>query len=521
MRIKISGRVATEDLPYESNKNRRTMMAISVNSDIPRLVMFRCFVLFANVFVAAGAPWIYPYAPDVGPDKSDPFPVFPDSFAFGASTSAYQIEGGWLSGGKGFSIWDAFSHIPGNIANGDTGDVAIDHYNRFHEDVLLLQRFGVKHYRFSIAWTRIMPTGVEPVNEQGVKFYNDLINALIDAGITPYVTLFHSDMPLALQLRNGNAFLLPDFPKLFSDYARVVFRSFGDRVKTWFTFNEPWCSAVLGTSGGEVPYQIAHSILLAHAEAVAVYRSEFKSQLGAVGIVLNTAHFFPGSTHAEDVASALRSYDFNFNWFAQPIYGGGDYPDVMRRSLGQRLPTFTAEQRKKLNGSADFIAINIYSASINSPGTTPFPDPSPTFWSDINVTSATLSSWPTSDMGWAIVPEGMRGLLRYLSSMYKYPIYITENGVALQETSVESAVNDTSRSQFIHDHIKELGKALTVDNVDVRGYFVWSIFDNLEWGSGFTKKFGMVHVDHSTLDRTPKHSLYWYKSLIDGDDFVL
>lgn len=239
--------------------------------------------------------------------------VFPSDFVFGTSTSSYQVEGGWLEGGKGMSVWDAYSHTPGMIANGDTGDVANDMYHLYPEDIKLMAQYGLTHYRFSIAWNRIMPTGVAPVNPEGIAYYNDLINQLIAHGIEPHVTIYHSETPLALTFypHNPNPFLdRENFPKWFADYAQVLFENFGDRVKHWFTFNEPWCTAVLGVYGDKDPYNIAHNAILAHARAVQIYRSQYQSQQkGTIGIVLNTAHFYPAdSSNPDDVAAAQRDY---------------------------------------------------------------------------------------------------------------------------------------------------------------------------------------------------------------------
>lgn len=238
--------------------------------------------------------------------------TFPSTFKFGVSTSSYQVEGGWLEGGKGLSIWDAYSHIPGRIANGDTGDVANDMYHLYPQDVKLMASYGIKHYRFSIAWNRIMPTGVAPINPEGVAYYNDLINQLLVHGIEPHVTMYHSETPLSLTMYPylTNPFLDNErFVGWFTDYAAVLFDNFGDRVKNWFTFNEPFCTAVYGPQGNKDPYTIAHNAILAHASVWQLYHTKYTAQAGTVGIVLNTAHFYPNNPEsADDVEAAARGY---------------------------------------------------------------------------------------------------------------------------------------------------------------------------------------------------------------------
>lgn len=238
--------------------------------------------------------------------------TFPEGFKFGVSTSSYQVEGGWLDGGKGMSVWDAYSHTPGMIANGDTGDVANDMYHLYPEDIKLMAKMNVKNYRFSIAWNRIMPTGVAPVNQAGIDYYNDLINKLIEHGVDPHVTIYHSETPLALTYYPNLPHPFMDterFPGWFSDYAKVLFDNFGDRVKTWFTFNEPLCTSIYGTYGDQDPYTIAHSAILAHAATVNLYRTQYQAkQQGKIGIVLNTAHFYPLTQSAEDIQAAQRGY---------------------------------------------------------------------------------------------------------------------------------------------------------------------------------------------------------------------
>jgi beta-glucosidase/6-phospho-beta-glucosidase/beta-galactosidase len=327
--------------------------------------------------------------------------TFPADFKFGVSTSSYQVEGGWLDGGKGLSIWDAYSHIPGRISNGDTGDIANDMYHLYPQDVELMEKMGVKHYRFSIAWNRILPTGVAPVNQEGIDYYNDLINKLLEHNIEPHVTIYHSETPLALTLYPNNPMPFLDstnFPTWFADYSKVLFDSFGDRVKHWFTFNEPFCTAVFGTYGDSDPYMIGHNAILAHASVYRLYETSYKNkQSGTVGIVLNTAHFYPlNKDSKEDNEAAQRGYDFWYGWFLDPLTKGS-YPTSMQKIVGNRLPTFTEEQKKMIIGALDFVAINYYFPYLTSPGTIPTSDP-PSFFKDMNITTG-FGDWPLSQTG--------------------------------------------------------------------------------------------------------------------------
>jgi beta-glucosidase/6-phospho-beta-glucosidase/beta-galactosidase len=294
--------------------------------------------------------------------------TFPVTFSWGTSTASYQVEGGWLDGGKGLSTWDSFSHTPGMIANGDTGDVANDMYHLYPADIELMKAQGLQHYRFSISWARIMPSGVGPVNQAGIDYYNDLINLLIKNGIEPHVTIYHNDMPLALTFYPYMSNPMLDgerFPIWFTDYAQVLFENFGDRVSNWFTFNEPWCFSVLGIDGDRDPYTIAHTSIIAHARVVDLYRSQYlqrspADKKGTIGIVLNTAHFYPLTADSQlDQVAADRAYDFQYDWFLGPMVRG-EYPQSMRETLGDRLPSFTDEEVRLVKGSLDFVAINYY-----------------------------------------------------------------------------------------------------------------------------------------------------------------
>jgi len=377
--------------------------------------------------------------------------------------------------------------------------------------------YGMKNYRFSIAWNRIMPTGVAPVNQEAIDYYNDLINTLLKHGIEPHVTIYHSETPLALTLYPNNPMPFLDserFPGWFADYAKVLFDNFGDRVKHWFTFNEPFCTAVFGTYGDTDPYLIGHNAILAHATVVNLYRTQYKpTQNGLIGLVLNTAHFYPKDRkNPEDLAAAARGYDFWYGWFLDPLTKGS-YPESMRRIVGKRLPVFTEEQKTLIVGALDFVAINYYFPYIASPGVAQESD-EPGFFKDMNVTSAFDPSWPLSETGWGIYGPGLRDLLIYTHERYALPTYVTENGLAWREDNVTVAVNDVTRQKYLYDHITAVGEAL-VAGCDIRGYFVWSFQDNLEWASGYEMHFGLIWIERPSMERVVKNSLRWYSTVVN------
>lgn len=441
--------------------------------------------------------------------------AFSKSFNFGVSTSSYQVEGAWLEGGKGPTTLDVAFHIPGNAVNNDNGDIANDMYHLYPQDIKMMRHFGIQHYRFSINWARILPTGTLPVNQGGVDYYNDLINSLLAAGIEPHITLYHGEMPAALTMypNPSNAFLNTDkFVKWFTDYADLAFSLFGDRVQQWYTFNEPFCIAVYGSYGDRDPYTTAHTLILAHASAYRAYDSKYRAkQGGTVGIVLNTMHFYPlDASSAADATAASRGYDFWYHWFLLPLTTGS-YPATMVATVGDRLPTFTDEQRRMVSGAIDFIAINYYFPYVVSPGEA-LPTDEPSFYRDLNITTG-FSDWPLSQTGWGIYAPGLRDLLLYTAERYpSLPQHVTENGLAWQETE-EEARNDRTRQQYLHDHIDAVGEAVQ-RGADVRSYFIWSLQDNLEWNSGFSMTFGITYIERPSLKRVPKGSLYWYADVL-------
>jgi beta-glucosidase len=457
---------------------------------------------------------------------------FPGDFVWGCATSAYQIEGGWQEGGKGLSIWDAFAHTPGKITGGVTGDVACDHFHRFKSDVALMADLGVDAYRFSISWPRIQPTGRGRPNREGIRFYSDLIDELLDHKITPWVTLYHWDLPLTLQLEH-DGWLGQGISDDFAAYAEICFEYFGDRVKHWITLNEPWVVAMLGYGKGafapgrtstEEPYRAAHHLLRAHGKAVDVYRTRFQpKQKGVIGMSNNCDWREPLTDSDADRAAATTSLEFFVGWFADPLYRG-DYPESMRRNVADRLPEFTANDRYLIRGSSDFFGLNHYTTLYAA-----FPEPGQDLSIDVfgnggiaedqNVALSADDDWPRTTMGWSIVPWGCEKLLEWLDDRYNRPdIYLTENGAAFDDQVLDGEVDDSYRVAFLKDYLSACHRSIR-NGVQLKGYFLWSLLDNFEWSSGFTRRFGLYHTDFDTLERTPKRSAHWYRDLIRTKSF--
>jgi len=471
--------------------------------------------------------------------------AFPEGFAWGLGTAAYQVEGGWKEGGRGPSIWDTYSGADGSNPNtlmeaaGDTGAVACDHYHQWRQDVALMADLGLRHYRFSISWSRILPNGTLSggVNEEGVAFYSALIDALLVHNITPFVTLYHWDLPQALQTASLPGWLDRALVPLFVDFADLCFSRFADRVKHWTTFNEPWTFVVLGYGSGSKapgypytdiargPYLAGHHVLLAHARAVGAFRTARHS--GQIGITNNLDWREPLSSAAADIAAAERALLWWLGWFADPIWRG-DYPPEMRAKLGSRLPLFNAEERAALLGSSDFFGLNHYGSAFctNSPtaadydlaGGTP-----PSYWSDAEAAVIHTPEMPQASSVWLYsVPWGLRKALSWIARRYgSPPIYITENGWSTPgDEPAALGVVDPGRVLFLANYTSEVHRAIYEDGVDVRGYFAWSLMDNFEWEMGYSERFGLVYVEYETLRRFPKASARWYSELMRTNALV-
>ncbi|WMI67149.1 GH1 family beta-glucosidase [Mangrovimonas sp. YM274] len=450
---------------------------------------------------------------------------FPKDFVWGSATSSYQIEGAWNTDGRGPSIWDAFCQIPGKVFEGDTGDVACDHYHKMKEDVALMKQMGLTAYRFSISWSRIFPQGRGEINEKGIQFYSELIDELLANDIEPWVTLYHWDLPLALQLEM-DGWLNKDITDVFVHYAQLCFERFGDRVKHWITFNEAWVVAILGYGQGVFapgrisntePYLAGHHILIAHAKAVQLYRTKFqKEQEGKIGITNNCDWREPLTDAVEDQKAAQRALEFFLAWFADPIYFG-KYPKCMEDRLGDRLPKFTEEERQMLLGSTDFFGLNHYTTMLASEAKqinagSVYGNGGLSEDQDVNL--ALDPNWELTEMQWAVVPWGCRKLLHWISDRYDHPnIVITENGCAYDDQIVNGEVNDEKRVEFFKGYLEECAIAIE-EGVNLTGYFAWSFMDNFEWASGYSKRFGMHYVDFDTLERTPKASAKWFADFL-------
>ncbi len=451
---------------------------------------------------------------------------FPSDFIWGTATSSYQIEGAAALDGKGPSIWDAFTGIPERVHNGDTGEVACDHYHKYKEDIQLMKDMGVKAYRFSISWPRVLPTGKGKVNEAGIKFYSDLIDELLKADIVPWVTLYHWDLPLALQLEE-DGWTGANISDHFAAYADLCFDRFGDRVKNWITLNEPWVVAILGYGQGvfapgrvsnSEPYLAGHQLILAHAKAYNLYKEKYSHQNGVIGITNNCDWREPLTNSQADKDAAERALHFFLAWFADPIYKG-DYPDTMKERLGDRLPTFTAEERAMVLGTTDFFGLNHYTTMYAAHDDGTVKKERSVYGNggiseDQMVDLSLDKNWTFTAMNWAVVPWGCQKLLEWIDERYDRPdIYITENGCAYPDKIVDGKVNDQARLDYYKGYLQACQTAMD-KGVKLKGYFAWSFMDNFEWASGYEKRFGLHFVDFETLERTPKASALWFREVI-------
>jgi beta-glucosidase len=431
---------------------------------------------------------------------------FPADFVWGAATASYQIEGGGLEDGRGECIWYRFAHTPGKVRNGDTGDVACDHYHRYREDVQLMRQLGLDAYRFSISWPRVLPTGVGATNPAGLDFYDRLVDELLAVDIQPYVTLYHWDLPQALQDQGG--WENPQSVQWFADYAGLMAERLGDRVKQWITLNEPWVVAFLGNYMGEhapgkhdlqASYQIAHHLMLAHNQAVPVIRARVPD--AQVGITLNLHYYQPATDSEADRQAARRQEAFLNSWFLDATFKGA-YPADLLDWLGDELAGVN------LDGLAvvpiDFLGVNYYTRHTVAQADT-----------DVFQSASIQRDHDRyTEMGWEIYPEGLREILLQVHREYAPPaIYITENGAAFPDPApVNGVVEDPQRVDYLKGHFEACSQAIA-QGVPLKGYFVWSLLDNFEWAFGYSRRFGIVHVDFATQQRTLKRSALYLQSL--------
>ena len=469
---------------------------------------------------------------------------FPKGFLWGAATASYQVEGAWDADGKGRSIWDNFVRIPGKTFEGTTGDVAADHYNRYEEDVALMAEMGLKSYRFSISWPRVLPNGYGEVNEKGVEFYSNLIDELLKHDIVPFVTLYHWDLPQALQ-DEFEGWESRKTVEAFEEYARLCFDRFGDRVNHWITFNEPIVFQLLGylteahppaKSNPRLMHQAAHYVNLAHARSVNAYRE--MGGKGEIGItnVLNPA--FPYTDSPEDIEAARLSESFGFDWYFDPILKG-EYPAEYLADAEQRYGKLdiTDEDMALLKSAApenDFIGVNYYQpvrieANVakgtsevnksreNNTGAPGQPSYCGRFRSVSDPDQFEYTKW-----GWEICPDALRDGMHRIKKRYgDIPIYITENGLGDEDPIVDGEVLDAPRVEFISRHLEACKQAIA-EGLDVRGYYAWSWIDLLSWLNGYKKQYGFVYVDQkNNLQRKKKQSYHWYKKVIETNGETL
>jgi beta-glucosidase len=443
--------------------------------------------------------------------------TFPNGFVWGSATSAYQIEGSPLADGAGPSIWQRFAHTPGMTSNGDHGDIACDHYRRYRDDVALMRELGMKGYRFSISWSRIFPEGRGRVNPGGVDFYSRLVDTLLENGIEPNVTLFHWDLPAALDDRGG--WLNPDIADWFADYASEMYRQLDGRVKRWSTLNEPWVVSDGGYLHGalapghrslyEAPIA-SHQMLRSHGKAVQAYRAIGKHE---IGLVVNLEPKYPASDSPADLAAVKRADAYMNRQYLDPVFHRR-YPEELREVFGKAWPEWPAEDFDLIAQPIDFLGINYYTRNVTRQDDQAYPLRA----APVRQTQATYS-----ETGWEDFPQGLTDILVRVKQDYgDLPIYITENGSAFYDPpkSEHGRIVDPLRQSYLRGHLKAVRDAIA-QGVDVRGYYGWSLLDNLEWSLGFSKRFGLVHVNFETQERTPKDSARLYAKVIASNGAFL
>lgn len=440
--------------------------------------------------------------------------AFPEGFLWGAATAAYQVEGSPLADGAGTSIWHRFTHDPRlMIASGDTGDVACDHYNRMESDVDLMKRLGLQAYRFSISWSRVLPDGTGRVNQAGLDFYRRLVDRLLEAEIVPLPTLYHWDLPAALDDRGG--WLNRDSAEWFAEYAAVMYRALDGKVTRWATLNEPWVVADGGYLNGVLApghrsiFECAiasRNLMRAHGRAVQAYRALGRHE---VGVVFNIEPKYAASNSAEDLAATARADAYMNRQYADPALLG-TCPAELREVYGEAWEDWPEEDLALACQPVDFVGINYYTRSVVRASDSAWP---------LYAERVVQKGAPHTETDWEVFPEAMTRTLLWFRERYgDIPLYIMENGAAFSDpaNSTGAPIVDDDRCRYLADHIAAVRDAIAA-GVDIRGYMVWSLFDNLEWALGYAKRFGIVHVDYETLERTPKHSARLYRRIIESN----
>jgi len=485
-------------------------------------------IIFTSLVLGA---WGY------SPEEELLYDYFPDDFLWGAATSAYQIEGAWNEDGKGENIWDNFTKIPGNIIDGSSGDVACDSYHKYQDDVALMANMGISSYRFSISWARVLPRGIGEPNQAGIDFYHNLISELLSVGITPAVTLYHWDLPQALQDEGG--WLNASVADWFEEYARLCFSEYGNEVKFWITLNEPKETSLQGHGSGTMApgimgpgtsvYVAAHNQIRAHARAYRAYHADFaREQGGKIGITLNLNWAEPKDESKEEDRTASETHlQFNLGWYAHAIFKDGHYPAVMRQKINEkssaqgypesRLPEFSLEESVMIAGSSDFLGINFYTANLVYPEQCDINDVN--YYCDSDVGASQSENWYGAGSVWLkVCPWGIRRALAWASNEYGQPdIYVTENGYSDRLGNLD----DLQRIYYYKHYINQVLKANKLDGVSVKGYYAWSLLDNFEWAMGYTENFGLHQVDMNDPERarTPKESARYYSKIVEKNGF--
>ena len=442
---------------------------------------------------------------------------FPSDFIWGAATSAYQIEGSPLADGAGPSIWQRFAHTPGMMANGDTGDVACDHYRRYKDDVQLMRALGLQSYRFSVAWGRVLPEGIGRINHKGLDFYSRLVDELLENGIAPTATLFHWDLPAALDDRGG--WLNRDSAQWFAEYAEVLFKALDGRVKRWSTINEPWVVTDGGYLHGalapghrnkyEAPIA-AHNLMRASGAGIQAYRATGRHE---IGVVFNIEPKYPASNRPEDIAATRRAQAYMNEQFADPALLGS-YPPELKEVFGDAWPDFPAADFQLTKQPVDFVGINYYTRAVVRHDETAYP---------LKAVPVRQRNRTHTETGWEVYEQGLVDTLKWFKDRYgDIPLYVTENGAAFYDSPVAETdvVEDPLRTTYLQKHLRALHECIEA-GVNLKGYYAWSLLDNLEWSLGFSKRFGLYHVDFDTQKRTPKASAKFYAQVIESQGAVL
>lgn len=439
-----------------------------------------------------------------------PIIQFPKTMKWGTATAAYQVEGAAFEDGRGLSIWDSFSHTPGKVENGDNGDIACDSYHRYPEDIDLLNRLGVNVYRFSVSWPRIYPNGKGEINPKGLEYYHRLLDGLIEKGIEPMLTLYHWDLPQALQDQDGWA--NRETVSAFKQYAETVFNEFNGKVKYWQTINEPFCAAFLSNYLGvhapgyqdlQLAVDISHHLLLAHGYAVQSFRDMGIS--GSIGTATNTTWREPYSTRLEDIEACKREIGINIDWFLDPVFKG-EYPHYLLDWFKQKGAVLHIEagDMEIIHQPIDFIGVNYYSGNIGR-----YKEKAGL----MDIENIEID-YEFTNIGWPIYAEGFYKIFQYLAMRYgNIPLFITENGACCIDELLDGKVDDQDRIKYYKQHLTAVSRAID-SGINIIGYLAWSLLDNFEWADGYGKRFGLVYVDFSSLERVTKESYFWYKKVI-------